>query len=129
MRNILSTLTIMGMVMLLGCQTASSSKLTKTEKTTTEAAKEKEVKKEDLSVRPADSADSHDHEADDGIKRISLEDAKAAFDKGDALFIDTRSKSAFENEHIKGAINIPWADIEKRYKEIPKDKTIIVYCS
>lgn len=66
---------------------------------------------------------------DDDVKRISLEDAKTAFDGGDAVFVDTRSAESYRTEHIKGAVSIPLAEFEKRYKELPDDKSIIVYCS
>jgi len=111
-------MTIIVLGLSFGCQTVTSS-TTKTENLSDAVSKEKEVK----------TADSHEHEAEGEVRRISLEDAKAVFDKGDAFFVDTRSKNAFENEHIKGAVNIPWKEIEERYEEIPKDKTIIVYCS
>lgn len=65
----------------------------------------------------------------DDAPRISLEDAKKAYDKGGVLFIDTRAEAAYKTEHIKGAINIPVETIEARYKEIPKDKKVIAYCS
>jgi 3-mercaptopyruvate sulfurtransferase SseA len=61
--------------------------------------------------------------------RISLEDAKKDFDSGAAIFVDTRAESAYQNEHIKGAINIPAEAFQTRYKEVPKDKKIIAYCS
>ncbi len=61
--------------------------------------------------------------------RISLEDAKKDFDGGKALFIDTRGAEQYKAEHIKGAINIPAAEFETRYAEVPKDKKIIAYCS
>ena len=61
--------------------------------------------------------------------RISLEDAKKDFDGGKALFIDTRSADQYKAEHIKGAINIPAAEFETRYAEVPQDKKIIAYCS
>lgn len=65
----------------------------------------------------------------DGAPRISLEDAKKDYDKGNVLFIDTRAQSAYEIEHIKGAINIPVETIENRYKDVPKNKKVIAYCS
>jgi len=65
----------------------------------------------------------------DDAARISLEEAKKAFDAGDAVFVDTRAASAYQGEHIKGAINIPAGEFETRYKEVPKDKKIIAYCS
>ena len=68
-------------------------------------------------------------EHSDEAPRISLADAKKDFDAGNALFVDTRPVAQFTAEHIKGAINIPVNEIEARYKELPKDKKIIAYCS
>lgn len=61
--------------------------------------------------------------------RISLADAKKDFDAGTAIFVDSRPAESYKDLHIKGAINIPFADAETRWKEIPTDKKIIVYCS
>ena len=57
--------------------------------------------------------------------RISLADAKQAFDKGNAFIIDSRSTEAYKAEHIKGAVS----SMEVDQRKLPKDKTIIVYCS
>ena len=62
-------------------------------------------------------------------QRISLKDAKAAYDAGTALIIDTRAAAAYNSEHIKGAINIPAGEMEQRYSELPRDKQLIFYCS
>ena len=62
-------------------------------------------------------------------QRISLADAKAAYDKSSVVIVDTRDADSFAQEHIKGAINIPLPEFEKRYQEIPTGKQIIVYCS
>ncbi len=67
--------------------------------------------------------------AEDDAQRISLKDAKAAYDGGNALFIDTRPDSAYKGEHIKGAINIPAGETDKHIAELPKDKKLIFYCS
>lgn len=61
--------------------------------------------------------------------RISLADAKKAFDSGTAVFIDTRAAEAYREEHVKGAINITLQDDASKYNTIPKGKKIIVYCS
>jgi 3-mercaptopyruvate sulfurtransferase SseA len=65
----------------------------------------------------------------DEAPRINLEDAKKAFDSGEALFIDTRGDAQYKSEHIKGAINITMSDVTNRLKEIPTNKKIIAYCS
>lgn len=68
-------------------------------------------------------------ETEDDMKRISVDEAKAASDKGDAVIVDTRAAEQFEQEHIKGAVNIPSFEFQNRYKELPTDKQIIAYCS
>lgn len=62
-------------------------------------------------------------------RRITLEEAKAAYDAGKAIIVDTRDADSYKAEHIKGALNIPSSEFEKRYQELPKDKQIIAYCS
>ena len=65
----------------------------------------------------------------DDAPRISLEDAKKAYDDGKAIIVDSRSDEGYKLEHIKGSINVPLADFEASYKKIPTNKKIIVYCS
>jgi rhodanese-related sulfurtransferase len=65
----------------------------------------------------------------DGIARISIPDARAAFNSGSAVIIDVRGEPAYKAGHIKGATMIAYADIAGKAAELPKDKTIILYCS
>lgn len=52
-----------------------------------------------------------------------------AADPGNICIVDVRNGSAsLLEKKIKGAIEIPQAQLEKRYAELPKDKLIIVYC-
>ena len=83
-------------------------------------------------VQPSPTAkqagtDAHGHE--DNAVRITVEEAKALFDKGEAVFVDTRAAVIWAKEHIKGAINIPAEEAAMRGNEIPKGKKIIAYCS
>jgi hypothetical protein len=75
----------------------------------------------------APMADHHDDGHD--APRISLAQAKKDFDAGAAVFIDTHAKEMFENQHIKGAVNIPANDIEAGISKLPKGKKIIAYCT
>ncbi len=77
----------------------------------------------------ATSATAGDH-ADPAhdAPRISLADAKKAFDDG-AVIVDVRDVNAYKQEHIKGALNIPLSDVAANMDKLPKDKKIIVYCS
>jgi zona occludens toxin (predicted ATPase) len=63
------------------------------------------------------------------VPRITLADAKKAFDAGNVVFVDTRAEVQFRQERVKNSINIPAETFEKRYAEVPKDKQIITYCS
>jgi rhodanese-related sulfurtransferase len=61
---------------------------------------------------------------------ITLKALKEKLDQNAAVIIvDVRGDFPFEQEHIKDAISIPLAEIESRYKELPKGKTIVFYCS
>lgn len=115
MRFIFSILTVfvLGLSVLTACQDAAPP-----------------IKKETANVPVNSAAPKQDEHAQaDDAPRISLADAKKDFDEGKAVFIDTRSEPAYVNEHVKGAINVPLADFEAKYKEIPTDKKIIAYCS
>jgi hypothetical protein len=65
------------------------------------------------------------------VPRISIEDAKAALETGEAVVVDVRSDAAYEASHIPGAINIPLDEIEANPAglDLPKDQWIITYCS
>lgn len=75
----------------------------------------------------ATAADEHGHQ--DDAPRISLADAKKAFDAGDAVIVDVRDEMAYKTEHIKGSINVPLNELDAKANTIPKGKKIIAYCS
>jgi hypothetical protein len=66
-----------------------------------------------------------------GVPRISVEDAKAAVDSGQAIIVDVRSADAYANGHAEGAINIPLEYFEADIASIPleKDQWVITYCT
>ena len=78
---------------------------------------------------PASPAPSETPIPSDDAPRITLEEAKKAFDEGKAFIIDARAEEAYKTEHIKGSVNIRHDNLDAMLKQIPKDKTIIVYCS
>ncbi len=64
------------------------------------------------------------------VPRITVEEAKKAFDGGNAVFVDSRPETAYQAEHILGAISIPsGANASEKFASLPKGKKIIVYCS
>ena len=69
--------------------------------------------------------------SEDQVKRVTVEDAKAAFDNGTAIIVDVRSEQAFAAGHIPGAINIQLGEFETNPTKLglPKDHWIITYCT
>lgn len=108
MKYLISLCLLATALFLSGCQSAQTAKKTST---------------------PTPSPDNKPAHPDDGAPRITLADAKAAFDAGDAIFVDTRPEETYKQEHVKGAINITLMDDASKYDKIPKGKKIIVYCS
>ncbi len=63
------------------------------------------------------------------IIEISVDEAYEFYKDGGYFFLDVRSESEYDNGHIKGAVNIPYNQIEDRLAELPTDIPIVVYCS
>ena len=65
------------------------------------------------------------------VQRITVENAKAAFDSGKTIIVDVRSQPSYDALHIDGAIYIPLADFENDSANLPfdKDQWIITYCT
>jgi predicted sulfurtransferase len=63
-------------------------------------------------------------------ERISPKDLKTLLDKkdGDVVVVDVRDKGSYAAGHLPGAISIPEAEIQNRHQELPRDKTIVLYC-
>lgn len=45
------------------------------------------------------------------------------------MVIDARDASQFAKGHIPGAINIDWRQVLAKRNEIPKNKTVLIYCN
>jgi hypothetical protein len=70
--------------------------------------------------------------ATDGVPRITVQELKAKIDRGEALVVvDVRTGQDYADSRIKikGAVRIPIVQIEERYRELPKDKEIVLYCT
>jgi len=62
-------------------------------------------------------------------RRVTVDELKKMLDAGQAVVYDTRAKSAYDAEHIKGALSMPSGEVADRAGELPKDKTIVFYCT
>jgi 3-mercaptopyruvate sulfurtransferase SseA len=61
------------------------------------------------------------------VERVPLDDAKAAFESGKAVYLDVRASSSFEASHIPGAVSIPLNDLPTRMGELDPGSWIIPY--
>jgi Rhodanese-like domain len=67
---------------------------------------------------------------EDSMPRVRVEEAKADVTSGKGVIIDVRGTDAWKIAHIEGALDIQLADLEKSdFKNIPKGKRIIAYCT
>ena len=44
------------------------------------------------------------------------------------LLVDVRTAAGFTEGHIKGARNLPVQEMERKMRELPTDKAVILYC-
>ena len=65
----------------------------------------------------------------DNARRINVQQAQDLAARGQAFFVDVRNQPAFDQGHIRGAKLIPLGEVAARTGELPRDKTIITYCS
>lgn len=63
---------------------------------------------------------------------IGLEEARQLFEKDAVLFLDARSRNQYVEGHIRGALCIPWQEVDHFFMEIADQlehsRPIITYC-
>lgn len=66
-----------------------------------------------------------------GQRPVPPGEAVRLINSRDAVVVDVRAASDFKKSHLLNAVNVPFAGIEERAKEIAKDKdtTILCYCA
>ena len=62
-------------------------------------------------------------------RRVTADELKKMLDAGKAVVYDTRPKAAYDAEHIKGSLSMPSGEVADRAGELPKDRTIVFYCT
>jgi hypothetical protein len=65
------------------------------------------------------------------VPRVSVEEARAAFDSGEAIIVDVRNAAAYAESHVAGAIHIELGEVEIHPNDLDLDKNqwIITYCT
>jgi hypothetical protein len=65
----------------------------------------------------------------DGVRRVTVAELQKMWEDGSAVVYDTRAKTAYDAEHLRGALSMPYDEVLKRAGELPKDKTLVFYCT
>ena len=64
--------------------------------------------------------------------RITVDELRTRLDRGeDIFFIDTRNPNAWGDAETKlpGAIRVPADQVEQHLADIPRDRTVVSYCT
>lgn len=65
-----------------------------------------------------------------GVQNISSREAKKLLDKNKNIFLlDVRTPQENSQARLPGTVLIPIGEFEHRIGEVPKNKTILVYCA
>jgi rhodanese-related sulfurtransferase/predicted transcriptional regulator len=67
-------------------------------------------------------------QARDALEAVSREDLVSRLRDGLVTVLDVRSQDEFALGHLPGALNIPFAELERRLAELPANREVIAYC-
>ena len=70
-------------------------------------------------------------QTEDEVPRVTVEEAKSAFESSKAIIVDVRSAESYAAGHAAGAISIPLTEFENNIGNLSldKDQWIITYCT
>jgi rhodanese-related sulfurtransferase len=64
-----------------------------------------------------------------GLEPISAEELLARLQGGEPLVVvDVRPAEEYAAAHVSGAVSIPLPELERRLRELPRDREIVAYC-
>jgi len=65
----------------------------------------------------------------EGLEPISAEELLARLKGGEPLVVvDVRPAEEYAAAHVAGAVSIPLPELERRLRELPRDREIVAYC-
>lgn len=65
----------------------------------------------------------------DNIRRVTIAELRDMMEQNKAVPVDVRGTTSYNQERIKGALDIPENQLSARVNELPKDKLLVFYCS
>ncbi len=63
------------------------------------------------------------------VRRISIEEVKQRGE--DVVFVDARSATALARNplQVRGAMHVPFKELEKGARRLPRKRTLVTYCT
>jgi rhodanese-related sulfurtransferase len=64
--------------------------------------------------------------------RVTVDEVKKRMERGEEFtFVDTRNPQAWSEAKTKlpGALRIPAEEVEQHFAQIPRDRSVITYCT
>lgn len=65
----------------------------------------------------------------DDARRITTAELETLMKEGKAFVVDVRNQDSYDMGHIPGSRLIPASLVGNHVNELPRDKTIVTYCS
>lgn len=64
------------------------------------------------------------------LQQIAPAEVKKMIEAGGTgfLIVDVQPKEVYDEGHVKGAVNFPWETELKHSGNLPKDRTLVLYC-
>ena len=84
---------------------------------------------ESYSVRPVEAGKAGNLAE---LRRITADEVEKRMDNGESiLLIDTRNSHDWSESGVKlaGALRIHYSKLEQHLEELPRDRTIVTYCT
>ena len=66
------------------------------------------------------------------VTRVTPDEIKQRMDRGEPIaFLDARNPKAWaeSDQKLPGAIRVPADEVEAHLSEIPRDRTVVAYCT
>lgn len=64
----------------------------------------------------------------DSLEPVSVNDLVERMGTGLVTVVDVRPKEEYDAGHLRGAINVPLAEMEQRLDNLPREREVVAYC-